>query len=202
MKSIAWAADERTLHRWDGLVALWVTIWLIVGAAVGYQIWQLTGLSRSTVESGQALQNAAEALKGLARIPLIGTRTGEIGDQVAATAANIIVSGQQAGSSIRGLSLLIGLAVAVIPAGSMLAVYLPLRTARSRDTAYIRDILSEQGLTPPLQAYLARRAVATLPASDLLDASSDPHGDLQSGKFRALALAELARLGITVSGTA
>jgi hypothetical protein len=200
VRSTAWAAHERTLRIWDAVVVLWVTIWLVTGVAVGYQIWQLSALARSTVESGQGLGRAGDALQGLGETPVIGERTSKIGEQVSATASSIVASGEQATSSIRGMSLLIGFAVAGIPAGSALAVYLPVRRARRRDAAGVRASLARDGLTPALEAYLARRAVVTLPAADVLKAAADPHGDLMAGRHRALAVAELSRMGFSLNG--
>ncbi len=198
MRSTALTVDERTLRRWDSLVVLWVTLWLVVGAAVGFEIWQLTAISRSTVASGQALDRAGQALTGLADTPVIGGSTGKLGSEVSTTAASIVSSGQQAGSSIRGLSVLIGFAVAGIPVGSALGAYLPMRRARGRDAAGIRAALDRDGLTAPLRGYLAGRAVAGMPSADLLAVSADPHADLAAGRHHALAVAELDRLGIRV----
>lgn len=196
MRTHLWAADEQTLRRWDALVVLWVTLWLIVGAAVGYQIWQFGGLSRSTVQSGQSLERVGEALRGFSGTPVIGDQTAAIGDQVAATGSGIVQSGAQAGASIRGLSVLIGLAIAAIPVGSALGFYLPNRSRRRRDTAGLSAALRRDGLTAPLEGYLAHRAVVRLAAGDLLAVSADPHADLATGRHRDLAVAELRRLGI------
>jgi hypothetical protein len=198
MRTHLWAADEGTLRRWDAIAVLWVTLWLVVGAAVGYEIWQFTGLSQSTVQSGQSLQRVGEALRGFSGTPVIGDETARIGDQVAATGSGIVSSGVQAGSSIRGLSVLIGLAIAAIPVGSALAFYVPNRSRRRRDTAGLSAALARDGLTSSLEGYLAQRAVARLTAGDLLTVTDDPYGDLVAGRHRALAVAELNRVGIDV----
>ena len=200
MRTSTWTADDHTVRRWDAAVAAWVLFWLVAGAAAGYEIWQLTALSQSTVESGQGLQRAGDALRRLGGIPLIGERTGEIGDQISQTAAGIIDGGQRASSSIKGMSLLIGLAVALIPAGSVLGGYLPGRRARRRDVRAVRTALGRAGMTTALEGYLAQRAVSVLPVTTLLEVSEDPHRDLSTGRHRALAAAELRRLGIVVSG--
>lgn len=200
MRTSAWNASDHTVRRWDALVAAWVLFWLVAGVVVGYEIWQLTALSQSTVESGQGLQRAGDALRRLGGTPLIGEKTGQIGDQISRTAAGIIDGGQRASSSIKGMSLVIGLAVALIPAGSVLGGYLPGRRARRRDVVAVRTALGRAGLTGALEGYLAQRAVSLLPVTTLLEVSEDPYRDLSAGRHRALASAELRRLGIAVSG--
>ncbi len=198
MTSTTWQINDRTLRRSDAAAAAWVVSWLVVGLAVAYEIWRFTALSDSTVESGQALARAGEGLSGLADVPVIGPRTGELGQQVSTTAGQIVTSGQEAGASIRGLSILIGLAVALIPAGSALALYLPYRRQRNRDTAAIVSALRRGGLSPRLVRYLAERAVARVPADILLTARDE--ADTGSGdEAQGLAKAELTRLGITMS---
>ncbi|MGA8980851.1 MAG: hypothetical protein WB473_17205 [Pedococcus sp.] len=200
MRTSTWTAHEHTVRRWDAAVAAWVLFWLLAGVAAGYEIWQLTALSQSTVESGQGLQRAGDALRRLGGTPVIGEKTGEIGDQISQTAASIIDGGQRASSSIKGMSLIIGLAVALIPAGSVLGGYLPGRRARRRDVKAVRTALGRAGMTKALEGYLAQRAVSVLPVTTLLEVSEDPYRDLSTGHHRALASAELRRLGIVVSG--
>ena len=90
--------------------------------------------------------------------------------------------------------------MALIPTGSVLGGYLPGRRARRRDVAAIRTALGRAGMTAPLEGYLAQRAVSLLPVTSLLEVSEDPYRDLSDGRHRALAAAELRRLGIAVSG--
>ncbi|HUV47640.1 MAG TPA: hypothetical protein VMX11_01575 [Actinomycetes bacterium] len=198
MTSPNWHVNDRTLRRSDAAAAAWIITWLVVGLAVAYEIWRFTALSESTIDSGQALARAGEGLSGLADVPVIGPRTGELGDQVTTTAEQIVTSGQEAGASIRGLSVLFGLAVALIPTGSALFLYLPYRRRRNRDTAAIVTALRRDGLSPRVTQYLADRAVAHVPA-DILLASSGGNAVDPEHQTLHLANAELARLGISPS---
>ena len=168
MTSPNWHVNDRTLRRSDAVAVAWIITWIVVGLAVAYEIWRFTALSDSTVDSGQALARAGEGLSGLADVPVIGPRTEELGQQVTTTAGQIVTSGEEAGASIRGLSILIGLAVALIPTGSALFLYLPFRRRRSRDSAAIVSALRRDGLSPDLTQYLADRAVARVPADVLV----------------------------------
>ncbi|HUW16944.1 MAG TPA: hypothetical protein VMW94_07685, partial [Actinomycetes bacterium] len=127
---------------------------------------------------------------------VIGASTAELGDQVAATAALIVDSGIQARSSVRGLAVLIGLAVALGPTGPVLIFYVPLRRERTRDVAAISAALSDTSAWPALRAYLAERAVVNLSVAQLWAVTTDPYGDLAAGRHQALAEAELRRLGL------
>lgn len=196
MGSRAWDADAGTVRTWDGVVVFWVVFWLAVGAWTGYQLWQLTGLAASTIDSGRSLGSAADALQRLSSIPIIGDRTGALGEQIATTSEQIVSSGQQADRSIRGLSVLLGVAVAVAPTGAVLMFYLPARVARRREARRLRESLRREESAAPLLALLAHRAVGSLSPTELFAITPDPYGDLAAGRHEALADAELARLGI------
>lgn len=195
-------ADATALRAWDGILFFWAVFWLVIGAWTGYKIFQLTGLTESTVQSGHALQKAGQALQNLADVPLIGDKTAALGDQVGTTANGIVDSGTQARQSVRGLSVLIGLAIALGPTGPVLLFYLPMRVARNREVRAIKQALNAGTAGPGLQAHLAQRAVANLPFSQLRTVSSDPHSDLAAGRHQDLARAELRRLGLTPAAAA
>ncbi len=196
MRITNWDADIGTMRLWDGVAAFWVVLWLVVGGWAGFHVWQLTGLSASTVDAGQALGTAGRALQDLAGIPLIGERTGQLGDQIASTGSGIVASGQRADQSIRALAVLIGLSLAVGPAGPVLLLYLPRRRARGREIAEVAAALRQQGASPAVLAHLAHRAVGGLTLGELLSVTADPTGDLATGRHEELARAELRRLGL------
>lgn len=193
-----WDADAATMRVWDGVTAFWVMLWLVVGAWTGYQIWQLTGLSASTVQAGHALGAAGKALQDLSGIPLIGSRTGELGNQVATTGAGIVTGGEHADSSIRALAVLVGLAVGLSPAGPVLLFYLPRRLARGREIRGVSRVLREHGASPVVLAHLANRAVSSLTMAELMKVTPDPAADLAAGRHEALAAAELSHLGLAL----
>jgi hypothetical protein len=190
---------ERTAGAWGGALVAWATAWVIGGAVLGFEIWQLTGLAQTTVSSGRQLSQAGQRLESLSGTPLVGDAVAEVGEQIGATGAGLIENGDRADQSIRAISLLVGLAVAVVPTASAVAVYLPIRRAQRRDQAAVRSHVEREGLTPDLEAVLARRAAATLPISVLLSQSSGHGLRLAEGDVRALARAELARMGISIS---
>lgn len=199
VKGTAWAADERTIRHWDGALVVWVTAWIIAGAVLGYEIWQMTGLAQTTISSGRQLGQAGEKLQSLSGAPIVGGTVADVGAQISATGADLVKGGRSADQSVRAISVLVGLSVAVVPSAAAMAVYLPIRRNRRRDQEDIRGFLEREGLTPALEAVLARRAVATLPVPVVFSLSDHPHQDLADGRHHSLAVAELARMGITVS---
>jgi len=178
------------------VVALWVILWLVAGAVTGYQVRQLTEVSDSLVESAEALDSAGIALQDIGRLPLIGERPEALGNEVRETAQEIDRAGAASRETVRTVSVLLGLALVLIPIVPVVAVYLPLRRASSRERSAVKRALAGAPDDPVLEEYLAHQAVQTLPYSTLRQVTTDPWGDLRRGSFRRLANAELTRLGL------
>ena len=177
-------------------VGLWVVVWLVVGVVTGIQVRNLTEVSDSIVESGNALDSAGIALQDIGRLPIVGERPRELGDQVRRTAAEIHQAGTSSRETVRWVSVLLGVALVLIPVVPIVAVYVSLRTARSRRRRALARALSEPQPDPVLEQFLALHAVQNLPYDTLRRVSADPWGDLQRGSYRRLANAELTRLGL------
>ncbi|MDP8936210.1 MAG: hypothetical protein M3O23_00385 [Actinomycetota bacterium] len=177
-------------------VALWAVVWLVTGVVTGLQIRNLTEVSDSIVESGRALDAAGAALQDIGRLPVVGERPRQLGEQVRRTAGEIHQAGMSSRETVRWVSVLLGAALVLIPVVPIVAVYVPLRTARNRNRRALARGLSAPVPDPVLEQFLAHRAVQNLPYDALLQVSSDPWGDLQRGSYRRLANAELTRLGL------
>lgn len=121
---------QRRADFWNGVVATWVALWLVVGGWTGYELWQLSDLGTTVAGSGRALDSAGTALQSLGRVPVVGEATGEIGDEVRANAAEIVAGANEAGASIRRLAVLLGLAIAVVPSAPVLAAHIVVRRGR------------------------------------------------------------------------
>lgn len=178
------------------VVALWVLLWLVAGAVTGYQVRQLTEVSDSLVESAEALDSAGIALQDIGRLPIIGERPEALGNEVRETAREIDRAGTASRETVRTVSVLLGLALVLIPVVPVVAVYLPLRMAGNRERRAVKRTLAGTPNDPVLEEYLARQAVHNLPYSTLREVTTDPWGDLRRGSFRHLANAELTRLGL------
>ncbi len=178
------------------VVALWVLLWLVAGVITGFQIRQLTDVSDSLVESAEALDVAGTALQDIGRLPLVGERPEALGNQVRETAREVDQAGIASRQTVRTVSVLIGLALVLIPIVPVVAVYVPLRRAANRERKAVKRALADDSSDQVLEEYLAHQAVQNLPYSTLRQVSTDPWGDLRRGSFRRLANAELTRLGL------
>ena len=116
--------DPRAL---DALAVFWVTLWLTVGAWVGYQVWQLSSLGTTLAQTGTSLDTSGRALQELREVPVIGETTGTVGDELRATAARVQEAGREARKDTRRLAVLLGVAVALGPAAPVLVLHLPRR---------------------------------------------------------------------------
>ncbi len=189
-------ANESTIRRLDGLVLFWLVLWLVIGGWVGYTLWQVSELGETVTESGRAIGSTGGALEALGGVPVVGDRTAELGGEVIAAAEGIALRGQELGSQLRQLAVLLGLAVVLLPVAPVLAWYLPSRHARRRDVAEVRRMLHTSSASAAADRYLAERAVRWLPFSVVQQIDSDPWGAVVEGRTRALADAELQRLGL------
>jgi hypothetical protein len=199
VKSLDLSSDADDLRRWDGIMLFWIAFWLVMGIALGVTIWGLTGLADSAVASGKALNRAGESFESLGDIPIVGSGPAQFGSEIRATAEGIVANGSTAGRNIRGLAVLLGVSIAVLPSFAILALYLPLRLARRRDVQEVQAALGTEGLSDDLIRYLALRARSVMSYQQVEAASagssSGPDAD------RSLARAELQRLGIATSAT-
>ena len=186
--------DAARLRRWDAIALAWGTAWVVLGGWVGYEIWQLSALGDTLSRSGSALDGSGRALQELRDIPIIGGTPGRIGDEVRRTAADVITQGEASRASTRRLAVLLGLAVAVLPVLPAL-LYLPVRLAARRDRRQVRDLVGRLDAVE-VDAHLARRALQAVPYPRLLEVTATPERDFAAGRHRALADAELARLGL------
>lgn len=196
MAGIVQTYRPETLRLVDGALALWVAFWLVVGGGTAVSVWQLSEVGSTLTQSGQALDTAGEGLQRLGDVPLVGDRTEQLGNEVRATAVEVAERGQETRSNLRRLSILLGLAVALIPSAPVVAFYVPRRLARRRAARDVARRLRTRPGDPALDRYLAAQALTTLPLSRLLQYADDPCGELTDGRARALADAELEHLGL------
>lgn len=187
---------RRTTRVLDVLLTLWVALWIAIGVLAGDELRELRSLSETVVGAGTALDQTGRALETIGEVPLVGEGPGELGRRVRESAAEVQAAGHSSSESIRNLGLLLGLAIAVIPATPVLGFYLPLRLRRAREAGALAERLAAGGLDPGLEELLARRAIHTLPYHVLQAVSADPFEDLRAGRFDRLARAELGRLGL------
>lgn len=180
----------------DGLVAVWTVLWLVLAGWTAYSVWVFADVGQTMASAGDALDSAGVGLQRVGELPLVGDTPTELGDQVRATAGEIIQQGQAATGEVRRLAVLLGISIFFIPVTPILGLWGPLRWARWREVRAMQSALRDHGTDVALLRYLAGRAVDRIPYSTLRGVSEDPRGDLDDGRWHRLASLELDRLGL------
>lgn len=187
--------SSRALHLLDVGLAIWVAAWIGLGVAIGFNVHALTHLSHTVVVDGHAVQTVGKSLAPLGGLPFVGGSLHAAAQQVQQAGASAVAGGQSSASSIRALSVLLGIAVALLPSVPVFGFYLPMRLERRRESRALRAAVGRHGSDPAFQAFLARRAVDALGYHQLRQVTDEPWVQ-PDGDRRALAAAELERLGI------
>jgi hypothetical protein len=109
------------------VAAVWVAVWLSLGAWTGYEVNALRSLSDTVVKSGGAMRTTGEALQGLGAIPFVGGDVSRVGRRVSLAGASAEQSGRSSRTTIDRLAILLGLAVGLVPTVPVLVLYVLLR---------------------------------------------------------------------------
>lgn len=188
--------SSRTLPLVDAALALWVVAWIGLGVAIGVSVANLSTLSHTVTVDGRAVETVGRTLHAIGGVPLVGGEVSHAAGAVEHAGANAVSSGEGSASSVKALSVLLAIAVALLPSVPVFGFYLPLRVQRVRETRALRRVLRERSHDPGLEAFLAQRAAASLGYEQLREISPSPWSDIEDGRCAALAAAEARRLGI------
>jgi hypothetical protein len=188
--------SARRLPLLDAALAVWVAAWIALGIAIGVSVHNLTGLSHTVVVEGQAVETVGHSLKPLGGVPLVGGSIGGTAEQVQQAGASAVESGRTSASSIRDLSVLLAIAVALLPSVPVFGFYLPLRIQRAREARALRRDVQLHGSDPRFHAFLARRAASSLGYTRVKELDALHWSEGEHRHSLALAAAELRRLGI------
>ena len=179
----------------DVLLVLWVVLWIVLALAIAHEMRNLGRLSTTGERVGTAAVRVGDSLEKLSSVPLVGDRVAGAGSEVRAAGSRAVTGAHAADRSVDRLSVLLGLAIAVLPTAPLL-VYVPLRVERAREARALRRALAAGKDRDALERFLAERAVANLSYAQLRRVSEVPWRDLEEQRYARLALAELDRLGI------
>lgn len=183
--------------RWLDLgVIVWIAVWAALGVLVWHDIKAQSQLSADVVKIGTAVKDTGQALGVVGGLPLVGGSIGEFAGKIEKMGAEVGVSGQESQDGIMRTAVVAGLGVGILPAALVLLLYLPARIRWRRYIGAIAEALPGAAGDPAFEQYLARSAAGTMPWDRLRAISPDPWRDIASGDYRALADAELARLGL------
>jgi hypothetical protein len=183
--------------RWIDIgVIVWVVVWAGLGVLIWHDIRAQTQLSGDVVKVGTAVSDTGQALGVVGGLPLVGGSIGDFAAKIEKLGAEVEASGLDSQAGIERIAVIAGLGVGILPAAMILFLYLPVRVRWRRYVGAIANALPGSAGEPAFEQYLARRAADTLPWDHLRALSDDPWQAIAGGDYRALADAELARLGL------
>lgn len=190
-----WSA--RSVRRLDVVVAFWIAAWVVLGVLVWHDIGAQGQLAADVIKVGGAVRDTGRALGVVGGLPLVGGQIGDFAARIEGMGAEVEASGRSSRDAVRRSAVAAGLGIALLPAALVLTLYLPVRLRWRREVGAVAAALAAPGEDPALDRYLARRAVAALSWDDLRAVTPDPWGAVGRGECRALADAELSRLGLS-----
>jgi hypothetical protein len=179
----------------------WVAIWSVIAFRIHAAIAGYAEAGRALERGGVAIREAGGQVgASLDGLPLIGAGAGEIARRAFGGAGEPFVF---VGSELVDLIVLIArvlallvLGVAIVP---WLSRYLPWRAARLAELRAATTAIRKRPTGAALESIdqlLASRALHRLGWDELLTHSRDPLGDFASGRYKALAGAELESVGL------
>ena len=189
--------SRRRLALADAVLAVWTATWIVLAVLIATEVRGLADLSATVTKAGVAVEVSADALHRLEALPVVGGQIAGPADRVAEAGRAAQESGRSSRRSVRRLSVLLGIAIAIVPSAPLL-LYLPWRLAVARDRRGLRRAVEEGGLRIPCSSRSWHDGQpSTLAYGKLRRASPDPWADIREGRFHALATVELERLGVT-----
>jgi hypothetical protein len=189
--------STRALHALDMALGAWVAAWIGLGVAIGLKLSDLSGLSHTAVVDGHAVESVGKALGLAGSVPLVGGTFSAVAQQVQVAGASAASGGASSLSSIHALSILLAVAVALLPSIPVFGFYLPVRLDLRREAEALHLAALTHGDDPGFKAFLARRAIDSLGYHRLRGLATRPWAQpLSEADCSELAAAELRRLGI------
>lgn len=200
MKGETQLLSARAVRWLDVGVVVWIVVWAALGVLTWHDIRGQMQLSADVIKVGTAVRDTGQALGVVGGLPLIGGGIGDFAGKIEKLGADVVASGQSSQAGIQRTAVVAGLALGILPAALVLFLYLPVRVRWRRQVKAVADALQTYAGDPGFEQYLARRAVDALSWDTLHGLSADPWRAIANGDFRALADAELARLGLKRPG--
>ena len=191
-----YADDPRTARRQmigDGLLLVWIVVWVEVGRRLTSLVDRLGGPGRTLSTAGSRLEDGLEgAAGGVGRLPVVGGTLEDVFGETAGAGTSLRAAGAEQAEVAHQVAVALGLLVAGLAIAWALSRYLPGRLRWMRDAGAARALAAD---AVDLRLF-ALRAVVNRPLHELRSVSADPGADLAAGRFDRLAALELAALGM------
>jgi hypothetical protein len=189
-------SSSGAVRRLDVVVAVWIVVWGVLGVVVWHDIGAQSQLAADVIKVGAAVNDTGKALGVVGGLPLVGGQIGDFAARIESMGAEVEGSGRSSRDAVSRTAVAAGIGIGVLPAALVLTLYLPARTRWRRDVRAIASALAGSSGDPVFEQYLAHRAVEALTWDEVRAVTPDPWGALDRGDVRALADAELSRLGL------
>lgn len=194
---MTWYAEtsaKRTVQQVaDGLLALWVLLWIWIGDAVHDAVQLLAAPGRELEEAGNGLAGGLTgAAERAADLPVVGGALRSPLDAAADAGEAVARAGVAQQDAVGTLALVLALVIAGLPILLALLLWLPSRLRWSRNAAAAARLRDDVDL-------LALRAAAGQPLRVLATLGPEPVGRWRRGEPGAaeqLAALELSQLGL------
>ncbi len=171
----------------DLLLLMWCLGWILLGRLVHHLISLLKGPAQSLANAAGGLGEQVGSISGSLPRVLRGPLQGLEGNSAAIGGA----ASEQV-EAISRVALLAGVTTAAVPIALALAIAIPLRLRWSSEARAANRLRS----APNFKELMARRAVVKQPLKQLARVTNDPVGDLDAGRYEALARLEMRSLGL------
>ena len=99
----------------DLLILLWVGFCVVVALAIGAEVRKFDRYGTTMDQSAQALQQTAQALQLIERLPLVGDTLSDVAKEILSTSSRIQESASHTREAARRLSVLLTIAIIVLP---------------------------------------------------------------------------------------
>src|SRR4051794_8781350 len=124
-----WLTHPRRRVFADALVATWVVVWALAGWTAGRALDRVSEVTHSAEGASAAVVRTGESIRDV-DVPVVGTVLKDAGDEVVAAGHAAQAQARDSGSSVRKASILLGLAVFLVPTLPLLLTYGPARHNR------------------------------------------------------------------------
>jgi hypothetical protein len=111
----------------DLIAVSWAVLWIVLAIQVAVEVRGLRDLSSTVKKTGVAVREAGVALQQLDQVPVVGGELERPAERIRAAGQSAVESGESSRASIRKLSILLAVAIGVIPIVAILGIYLHLR---------------------------------------------------------------------------
>ncbi|MBD0283758.1 MAG: hypothetical protein ICV69_16450 [Thermoleophilaceae bacterium] len=108
---------------------VWSLAWVALAVQVASEVRGLRDLSVTVKKTGAAVRASGEALERFDGLPLVGKELREPAERIKRAGQSAVQSGESSRESVRDLSILLAIAIGLLPSVAALGLFLQLRAS-------------------------------------------------------------------------